>query len=148
MIGLPLLVAGGIIVGLNSCGSSSEKPTEEPPVCEEPPYYSPYYSQHKKNTILLSAVISGDFDLAYCMLEQGADPNTRDDPKFGNTVLIRVSGDFYGGNVKIVKLLLDYGADIDATSNNGNTALIAASSKIVSFSSKVNNLVAKKGLGG
>ncbi len=68
----------------------------------------------------------------------GMNPNTRD-AQTGNTPLIYASLD---GNIRIVKLLLLYNANINAKSNDGFTAMAAA---VFSGHAKVMNLLKKAG---
>jgi ankyrin repeat protein len=78
-------------------------------------------------TPLHAASVKGHSDVASLLLENGADPNSRD--KHSRAPLHKVS---HGGqlvaesSVKIVRLLVDSGADVDATDGDGWTPLHAA----------------------
>ena len=81
-------------------------------------------------TPLHAASVRGHFDVASLLLENGADPNSRDD--YDRAPLQRVS---QGGQrvmvdslprVKIAQLLVIFGANVNATDNVGNTPLHAA----------------------
>ncbi|MFQ4142637.1 ankyrin repeat domain-containing protein [Chlorogloeopsis sp. ULAP02] len=69
---------------------------------------------------LIEAVENDDIEAAESLLQQGADPNTRN-PENGLTVLMTAA---CHGNVEMVKLLLDAGADVLTTdSKTGATPL-------------------------
>ncbi len=72
--------------------------------------------------VFLKNIRKGNYDVARLFLKAGIDPDARN-PKDGNTALIYAS---MNGNVKIVKLLLSYNADVNAKSNDGFTATAAA----------------------
>lgn len=71
---------------------------------------------------LLLASISGDIGAALAELRRGEDVECRDET-YGNTPLI-VAG--YNGHSELVRQLLDYGANIEAKCNLGETALVKA----------------------
>jgi ankyrin repeat protein len=56
-------------------------------------------------------------------LERGANVNVRDEVKWGWTVLMTAASI---GNLEIVKLLVEHGADVNLKNVKGNTALILA----------------------
>ncbi|KAB8070441.1 hypothetical protein BDV29DRAFT_180896 [Aspergillus leporis] len=70
---------------------------------------------------LYGAAAGGNYDDAKRMLEQGANPSLR--TRFHWTALHWAVGN---GHTRIVQLLLDYGADINATSDTGSTPLSMA----------------------
>ena len=86
-----------------------------------------------ENTLIL-ACMNGDIDAVSILLENGADVNAIDN---GFTALMMVSNcdaDFINlryyqleseikNRIKIIKLLCEYGANINATDDDGNTAL-------------------------
>ena len=74
-----------------------------------------------KQTCWHKDISLGDTTLIKSLLDKGADINAKDG---GLTLLMKVATEGY---VKTAKLLIDKGADIDARSNEGGTALIAAS---------------------
>jgi len=92
-------------------------------------------------TVIMRAIDSGFFEAAKLLLAAGADVNTRNkdgktalmkaveygemvDPATGASVKIPESEN--DGKMKIIKLLLDKGADVNAKDNHGNTALMDA----------------------
>jgi len=78
-----------------------------------------------QDPILTISTKLGDYHLVYTLLNLGADINVFRKSKyaFGNTALIEASK---YGFVKIVKLLIEYGADLDARNYMGNSALMVA----------------------
>ena len=54
------------------------------------------------------------------MLKRGADPNDEDGWVHGNAGLHMAAQD---GHVEVVKVLLDHGAEVDATNDSGQTPL-------------------------
>ena len=72
---------------------------------------------------LFRAAENGDVNTVEEVIKSGRDINARDS-EYGNTALIIAAG---AGNVEIVKLLLDAGADIGATGFFEITAVRAAS---------------------
>ena len=71
---------------------------------------------------LSGAVFIGDFAAVKQALTDGADPNVQD-PQSGSTMLSIAA---LMGHTKIVALLLEHGADVNAKSRDGGTALHAA----------------------
>lgn len=71
------------------------------------------------NAALLEAVIHDARGVAECLLEHGADPNTRRDADSGCTPL------FYVKNVAMIELLLRFGADVHSRDVNGRDVLNA-----------------------
>jgi ankyrin repeat protein len=105
-------------------------------------------------TPLMRAARTNDHEVMDLLLAGGADPNLA--LPDGTTALMIAAGQGLGGlrgegprirvpteegAVKAVQLLLDRGADINATSNSGNTALHAA----VSRSDRIVTLLAERG---
>lgn len=76
-------------------------------------------------TPLIAALKNEDYDLLKFFLENGADPNTEDG--LGKLPLIEAAK-FRGPNAYF-ELLLNYGADINAKDNRGDTALICSVDK-------------------
>jgi len=70
---------------------------------------------------LAEAARVGDLEEAKRLLDQGADPNSRD--KNGNTPLIEAGAN---GQREVIELLLARGADIDAANVDGTTPFCAA----------------------
>jgi TonB family protein len=81
----------------------------------------PQDSLAAQRATLMGAITYGQVELVRQLLENGADPNTKD-PN-GNTLLMLVAG---AGHVDLVRLLLAHGADIDAAAPVGSTALMFA----------------------
>lgn len=65
----------------------------------------------------------GKYDMVNFLLRQGVLPDARRSPA-GRTPLI-VACAYYGG-INVVKLLVSYGADVNATANDGSTPLMLA----------------------
>ncbi|MGC4044078.1 MAG: ankyrin repeat domain-containing protein [Armatimonas sp.] len=78
-------------------------------------------------TPLLIAVRKGEVELAQQLLAAGAEPNKAmaavPPGARGHSPLVRAAGD---GNLAMVKLLLEHGADINKRDGAGRTALLAA----------------------
>lgn len=72
--------------------------------------------------LLSKAAFAGDVDAMKQALTDGADPNIKD-PQSGSTLLANAA---LMGHTKVVALLLENGADINARSRDGGTALHAA----------------------
>ena len=88
-------------------------------------------AEHKSNALsnsqstpqgLSAAVYIGNLIVVKQALAEGADPNTKD-PQSGSTLLTIAA---LMGHTKVVALLLEHGADINARSKDGGTALHAA----------------------
>jgi hypothetical protein len=73
---------------------------------------------------LMSAILQEDYDIVDVLLDAGADVNRRAD-EGGRTSLMLLATGYYG-DVTLVKRLLDKGADVLATTTDGETALNAA----------------------
>lgn len=71
--------------------------------------------------LLLHAALAGDNNLALAALEEGADPNCRD--QVGNTPLMRAAAH---DDVVMLQLLVEAGADPNSVNQYGSTALIKA----------------------
>lgn len=75
------------------------------------------YGLHER-TMLFRAVMHDDFEIVQIFLERGADVNTKD--IYGMTAL------HFAGRIDVIKLLLDFKAEINATDELGRTPLIKA----------------------
>jgi len=73
---------------------------------------------------LINAVKSGDIEAAKMLLNNGADPNIRENDKYGWTALLYAQENHY---LDIVKALIAKGADANMGDNNRRTPLICAS---------------------
>ena len=73
---------------------------------------------------IYKACVAGSERIARELLGRGADPNLKVDFIAGKETLLHASA--RNGNVAIVKLLLDAGADVDGVSEGGETALFPA----------------------
>jgi ankyrin repeat protein len=73
---------------------------------------------------IYAACVSDNERLAGELLKRGADPNLAVDSVLDKETLLHASA--RNGNVGIVKLLLDAGADVNGESENGETALFPA----------------------
>lgn len=73
-------------------------------------------------TLLYRAVMKGDDKLVMTLLEHGADMERKGGPA-GATALIGAAG---AGQTDLVRQLLDRGANVNATDDNGETALVKA----------------------
>ncbi|HET8676995.1 MAG TPA: ankyrin repeat domain-containing protein, partial [Blastocatellia bacterium] len=73
-------------------------------------------------TPLMQAVLYGDADSVRLLLEQGADPNTRNDA--GATALMWAVDD-----LEKARLLVEHGADVNARSDDGRTPLLIAAAR-------------------
>lgn len=93
-----------------------------------------YQSQAESGRLLWS-IKSGLLNVVKSLLSQGIDADTRDEN--GDTALMvaiaeskninhKMRNECYNGNIKMVKLLIQEGANIEATSKYGNTPLICA----------------------
>lgn len=72
---------------------------------------------HKGYSALMLAIYNGQDVFAEALLRGGADPNSKD--LVGNTILMGAS---FKGNIKLIELLISYGADIFLTNDAGMTA--------------------------
>lgn len=70
-------------------------------------------SENEKNEALKKAVENEDFDTVRQLLDKGADPNYLHQPK---ETVFRLA--IAQGNIEIIKLLLQYGANLDADSGD------------------------------
>lgn len=81
---------------------------------------------------LCEALINFDMDCAEELLRQGADPNERNADYNETALHLAVISDFYVGNsCDMPKLLIEAGADVNATDNRGQTPLMWAVTKNV-----------------
>ena len=78
-----------------------------------------------RNYALLRAIAGGSTDAAGDLLDQGADPDFRDDS--GRTLLTIAAGDEYSANR--TRLLLRHGASVNLTGSDGDTALLVAADR-------------------
>lgn len=74
-----------------------------------------------QNERLISAVETGDISLVENLLAAGADPNTRVYQEFYDAPILRTA--VQADNPLLVKMLLDAGADVNATDSHGNSLL-------------------------
>ncbi len=72
---------------------------------------------------LIREAATGPIERVKELLDQGADPNFRDERTRGSTALMRAAS---WGRADVVTALLDGGADPNIVSENGNTALQSA----------------------
>lgn len=82
-----------------------------------PPDRIPTKEQKRLDATLLAAVRAGSISMVRRLLDEGADPNARDE--IGWTPLMRAAEE---GFASIARLLLDKGADANAMDNEGWTA--------------------------
>ena len=82
----------------------------------------PHTQNNSTDLQLSGAAFTGDFTTMKQALADGADPNTRD-PQSGSTFLATAA---LMGHTKVVALLLEHDADVNAKSRDGGTALHAA----------------------
>ena len=76
--------------------------------------------------LVLAANNGSEYEIRQ-LLAKGADVNSRATFSAGNTYKITpLMNAVVGGNIKIVKLLAEHGADLDLQDSNGITALIHA----------------------
>ena len=78
---------------------------------------------------LMSAILEEDYDIVDVLLDAGADVNRRAD-EGGRTCLMLLATGYYG-DMALVKRLLDKGADVLATTTDGETALNAARGPLI-----------------
>jgi ankyrin repeat protein len=82
------------------------------------------------NTTLSLAVSQGLIDVVRALLAKGADPNKKTSSRFGNSngALLDLLGSGFRRevDVEMAMLLIDKGADVNATQQNGKTPLILA----------------------
>ena len=72
---------------------------------------------------LHGAVLSNDLSQIKKILDNGADVNLRDKKRFGFTALMAAA---FNGYTEAAKLLIAYGADVNAITSTGETALMVA----------------------
>lgn len=77
------------------------------------------------NTILMRAIDVGNMDVIMCLVEHGADPNTKFGGVGGHTVLMFAAAK---GDINAVRHLVKYGAKINVKNAHGVTALMIAKS--------------------
>ena len=84
---------------------------------------------NSKANALVDAAQNGNLEKVKTLIEkEGVDINAKEtETKFGFTALIAASNSFGYSNLEIVKYLISKGADINATTNYGVTALMMAS---------------------
>ena len=80
-------------------------------------------SNEPYTTALIHAATNGDDPLVERLLKAGANPNLRDNG-YEQTALIWAAA--YGRSIRVVELLLEFGADPGITDCYGNTALVLA----------------------
>jgi ankyrin repeat protein len=78
-----------------------------------------------RSQALLRAIAGGSLETAKAMLEQGADPNFRDDT--GRTLLMVAADNEYSADK--VMLLLDHGVSVNLAGRRKDTALIVAADR-------------------
>lgn len=91
------------------------------------PYRSAFYCELTMQANLYPlqrACINGDLDIVQLLLDSGAQVDAAD-PEFGCTALIWTLESKGEERFQTAKLLIEYGADIDAVSKNNESALIA-----------------------
>src|SRR5438445_13803563 len=83
---------------------------------------------HDDHAAWWTALQAGDLAYLRALLRDGADPNLRDG--FGETALHRVAGDLEdepdSDNLRIARLLLENGADVNPADSNRQTPLMVA----------------------
>lgn len=78
---------------------------------------------HNGTTALMKACTNGNVKIVEFLLKNGAANNINEKNKYGDTALTVACIYNYNDNIEIVKLLLNYGADIMATNNQLKTAV-------------------------
>ena len=78
-----------------------------------------------RNYALLRAISGGSLETASGLLDQGADPNFRDDS--GRTLLTIAAADEY--SAARTRLLLSHGASVNLAASSGDTALLVAADR-------------------
>ena len=92
--------------------------------------------------LMFNSAIVGGYDFLKRQLEAGADPNT--EHKLYNHSLLKYA--INNSQEKIIKLLIDYGADINETDDRGRTLLIQlCSSGLFSDSEKMVKILIDSG---
>ncbi|MGJ4751420.1 ankyrin repeat domain-containing protein [Leptospira kmetyi] len=74
-------------------------------------------------TPLIFAIRSELFEFSKLLIEQGADPNLKDEKDGKTPLMFLLGGTFLKKNLDLAESILQKGADLDATSNSGSTAL-------------------------
>ena len=85
----------------------------------------PGFLKRAQNYALWHAIAGGEVSVAKSLLEQGTDPNFRDD--LGETLLTIAAHEQYSAE-KVI-LLLDHGASVDLTDGAGDTPLMIAADR-------------------
>ncbi|TGL97479.1 hypothetical protein EHQ76_15205 [Leptospira barantonii] len=75
------------------------------------------------NPPLIFAIRCELFEFSKLLIEQGADPNLKDEKDEKTPLMFLLGGTFLKKNLDLAESILQKGADIDATSNSGSTAL-------------------------
>ncbi len=97
-------------------------------------------------TALMYAANYGHIPVIQALLDAGADSNIKSDNDEGlgegMTALMFAAGSFFAANrVDVVKLLVQYGADVNLKSKEGKTALMYAAGTCSGYTESVNNLI-------
>lgn len=79
-------------------------------------------SVHSDKESFIESARRGDLEGVKSFLDSGLDPNTRDPRDKENSTVLMVAA--MVGQTKVIELLLDHRADVDARTNHGRTALM------------------------